>query len=193
MLNAGLVRVLHVDLTTGESGIQDRQDLWRDYLGGTGVACRLLDESVHDNRDPLDASQPIAFANGPLTTIFPVVTKAVATFRSPLTGEYGESHAGGHFASALRYAGYDALLITGAAQRLSYLLIDGDKVEIRPADAMRGIAALTEGDSGGQLTETINATELAAIFRLISEATDNIRNTAAFTHEPAKVRPRVLN
>lgn len=75
-----------------------------------------------------------------------------------------------------------------------YVLSEAAEYKLRTvADAMRGIAALTEGDSGGQLTETINATELAAIFRLISEATDNIRNTAAFTHEPAKVRPRVLN
>jgi aldehyde:ferredoxin oxidoreductase len=145
MLNTDLVRVLHVDLITGESHIEDRTDLWRDYLGGTGVAFRLLSESVHDDLDSLDLRQPIAFANGPLTTIFPVVTKAAAAFRSPLTGEYGESHAGGHFASALRFAGYDALLLTGAAKRLSYLVIDGDKVEVRAADAMHGMDTIEVG------------------------------------------------
>jgi aldehyde:ferredoxin oxidoreductase len=145
MLNADFVRVLHVDLATGESHVEDRSDLWRDYLGGTGVACRLFGESVHDDRDPLDPAQPIVFANGPLTTIFPVVTKTAAAFRSPLTGEYGESHAGGHFASALRYAGYDALALTGAAKRLAYLVIDGDKVDLRPADAMRGMDTIEAG------------------------------------------------
>jgi len=145
MLNTDFVRVLHLDLTTGETRVEDRRDLWRDYLGGTGVAFRLLSESVHDDRDPLDPSQPVVFANGPLTTIFPVVTKAAAAFRSPLTGEYGESHAGGHFASALRYAGYDALLLTGAAKRLTYLVIDGDKVELRSADAMRGMDTTETG------------------------------------------------
>jgi len=145
MLNSDFVRVLHVDLTTGESHLQDRHDLWLDYLGGTGVASRLLDESVHVDRDAFDASQPVAFANGPLTTIFPVVTKASATFRSPLTGEYGESNAGGHIASALRYAGYDALLLTGAAKRLSYLVIDGDKVVLRAADALLGMDTIETG------------------------------------------------
>jgi aldehyde:ferredoxin oxidoreductase len=145
MLNTDFVRVLHLDLTTGETRVEDRNDLWRDYLGGTGVAFRLLSESVHDDRDPLDSSQPVVFANGPLTTIFPVITKTAAAFRSPLTGEYGESHAGGHFASALRYAGYDALLLTGAAKRLTYLVIDGDKVELRPADAMRGMDTTETG------------------------------------------------
>lgn len=145
MLNTGFVRVLHVDLATGESRIEDREDLWRDCLGGTGVVSRLLSESVHDDRDPLDAGQPVAFANGPLTTIFPVVTKTVAAFRSPLTGEYGESHAGGRFASALRYAGYDALLLTGAAKQLSYLAIHDDHVELRTAAAMRGMDTIETG------------------------------------------------
>jgi aldehyde:ferredoxin oxidoreductase len=145
MLNAGFVRVLHLNLATGATRVEDRTDLWRDYLGGTGVAVRLIGELVLDDLDPLDPAQPVVFANGPLTTIFPVVTKTAAAFRSPLTGEYGESHAGGHFASALRYAGYDALVITGAAKRLTYLLIDGDDVQIRPADAMRGMDTIETG------------------------------------------------
>jgi len=145
MLNSEFVRILHVDLGTGESSVKDRPDLFHEALGGTGVASRLLGELVHDDKDPLDPAQPIIFATGPLTTIFPVVTKTAATFRSPLTGEYGESHAGGHFASSLRYAGYDALAVTGAAKRLVYLVIDGDKVEIRAADAMRAMDTIETG------------------------------------------------
>jgi aldehyde:ferredoxin oxidoreductase len=145
MLNASFIRILHVDLTTGESRVEDRTDLFDATLGGTGTAMRLLGETVHDDRPPLDPAQPVIFAIGPLTTIFPVVTKAVATFRSPLTGEYGESHAGGQFASALRYAGYDALVITGAAKRLVYLVIDGQRVEIRAADAMAGMNVIETG------------------------------------------------
>jgi aldehyde:ferredoxin oxidoreductase len=89
MLNADFIRILYVDLTTRKTRVEDRSDLLRDCLGGTGVAVRLLEELVDDTRDALDPAQPIVFAIGPLTTIFPVVTKAVATFRSPLTGEYG--------------------------------------------------------------------------------------------------------
>ena len=145
MLNSEQIRILHVDLTTRETRVEDRTGLFRDYLGGTGVAMHLLDDWVHDDRDPLDPAQPVVFAIGPLTTIFPVVTKTAAAFRSPLTGEYGESHAGGHFASALRYAGYDVLAITGAADRLVYLVIDGENVEIRAADAMAGMDVIETG------------------------------------------------
>jgi aldehyde:ferredoxin oxidoreductase len=145
MLHDDLVRILHIDLTTGETRVEDRADLFQEYMGGTGVAMRLLDELVHDDRDPLAPVQPVIVAIGPLTTIFPVVTKAVATFRSPLTGEYGESHAGGQLASALRYAGYDALVLTGAAERLVYLVIDGESVEVRPADALLGMDVIETG------------------------------------------------
>ncbi len=145
MLHDDLLRVLHIDLASGETRVEERTDLFQEYLGGTGVAMRLLDELVHTDRDPLDPAQPVIMAIGPLTTIFPVVTKAVATFRSPLTGEYGESHAGGQFASALRYAGYDALVITGAAARLVYLVIDGENVELRPAEALAGMNVIETG------------------------------------------------
>jgi len=145
MLNTDAIRILHVDLTTGEFQVEDRHDLFRDNLGGTGVAVRLLGEMVYDDREPLDPAQPIVLAIGPLTTVFPVVTKTAATFRSPLTGEYGESHAGGQLSSALRYAGYDALVITGAARRLVYLAIDGDEVEIRAADALAGMDTIETG------------------------------------------------
>jgi len=145
MLHDDRVRILHIDLTAGETRVEERADLFQDYMGGTGVAMRLLDELVYDDRDPLDPVQPVIMAIGPLTTIFPVVTKAVATFRSPLTGEYGESHAGGQFAAALRYAGYDVLILTGAAKSLVYLVIDGESVEIRPADALVGMNVIETG------------------------------------------------
>jgi aldehyde:ferredoxin oxidoreductase len=145
MLNKESIRILHVDLATGASHVEERQDLFRDYLGGTGVAVRLLNELVHDDQDALDPAQPIIFAIGPLTTVFPVVTKTVATFRSPLTGEYGESHAGGDLASSLRYTGYDALVLTGRAPSPAYLLIDGDRVEVRDAAAMAGMDTVEAG------------------------------------------------
>lgn len=145
MLNQDYLRILHVDLATGEHRVEDRADLLRDYLGGTGVAVKLLDELVHDDKGPLEPAQPVIFALGPLTTIFPVVTKTAAAFRSPLTGEYGESHAGGHMASSLRYAGYDALVVTGAAQRPVYLVVDAEQVEICPADAMVGMDTIETG------------------------------------------------
>jgi len=114
MLGADYIRVLYVDLTKEKVSVEERKDLFH-LLGGTGVAAKLLEENMHPELPALHEDQPIVFAIGPLSTIFPVATKTVATFISPLTGEYGESHAGGRSAMAIRNAGYDAIVITGKA------------------------------------------------------------------------------
>ncbi|HPZ07879.1 MAG TPA: aldehyde ferredoxin oxidoreductase N-terminal domain-containing protein [Candidatus Eremiobacteraeota bacterium] len=47
--------------------------------------------------DPLSPENPIIFTIGPLNGYFPAITKTVAMFKSPLTGNLGESHGGGRF------------------------------------------------------------------------------------------------
>jgi aldehyde:ferredoxin oxidoreductase len=144
MLNETYVRVLNVDLTTGRVRAERREDLFA-YLGGAGLATALLREHVRPELDALDPEQPIVFAIGPLSTIYPAVTKAVAMFKSPLNGELGESHAGGRLALALRYAGYDALVIRGRAARPVYLYVDSDQVLLKRADTLWGTDAEEAG------------------------------------------------
>jgi aldehyde:ferredoxin oxidoreductase len=66
-------------------------------------------------------------------TGYPVAGKMRWTFKSPITGIFGDSSSGGRFASALKWAGYDHVVITGKASNPVYLWIDDDKVEIRDA------------------------------------------------------------
>lgn len=183
MLNHDVIRILHVDLGTGEQRVEDREDLFRDVLGGTGVAVRLLDEMVDAGEDALHPAQPVILAIGPLTTIFPVVTKTVATFRSPLTGEYGESHAGGHLASALRYAGYDALVLRGRASRPVYLVVDGKEVEIRGAEAMVG---MDTSETGRVIRDRVEGAGHRSIIRIGPAAEEGVRyanvNVDTFRH-----------
>ena len=127
MIYENYIRVLYIDLETGKIRIDKREDL-RAYLGGSGVASKLLEENMKPERDALDPSQPIVFAIGAATTIFPVITKTVAMFRSPLTGELGESHAGGRLALTLFMAGYDAVVITGKSPKPIYLSISHQDV-----------------------------------------------------------------
>ena len=137
MLSKPTIRVLYVDLGTGRVRVQERDDLFH-LLGGAGVAAALLEENLQPGIGVFEPEQPIVFAIGPLTSIFPVVTKTVATFVSPLTGEYGESHAGGRFAYSLQQAGYDALVITGKAPSHAYLHIHDNRVELRNATTLWG-------------------------------------------------------
>jgi aldehyde:ferredoxin oxidoreductase len=144
MLNETYVKVLDVDLGTGKVRVQKRADLFG-YLGGAGLATALLREYVQPQADALAPEQPIVLAIGPLSTIFPAVTKVVAMFKSPLNGELGESHAGGRLALAMRYAGYDALVIHGQAARPTYLYIDSHEVRLKRADTLWGMDAEEAG------------------------------------------------
>ena len=144
MLNEKYVKVLEVDLGTGKVRVTRREDLYA-YLGGAGLATALVREHVQPQADALAPEQPIVFAIGPLSTIYPAVTKAVAMFKSPLNGELGESHAGGRLALAMRYAGYDALVIRGRAPRPVYLYVDSNDVLLKRADTLWGMDAEEAG------------------------------------------------
>ena len=68
-----------------------------------------------------------------------MASKTIAMFKSPHTGNLGESHAGGRSAIAIRMAGYCAIVIRGASSSPVYLVIEGDKVHFRDARAMWGM------------------------------------------------------
>ncbi|MBO3769765.1 MAG: aldehyde ferredoxin oxidoreductase family protein [Thermoproteota archaeon] len=134
-----LDRVLYVDLSRRSFHVENRPDLFEEYLGGVGVAIRLLAEECPPNTDPLGPDNPIIFSVGPLTGLFPMASKTIAMFKSPLTGNLGESHAGGRTASAIRMAGYGAIVIRGSSETPVYLAIHGDKVYFRDASGLWGV------------------------------------------------------
>ena len=134
-----ITKVLYIDLSRRRSWVEERRDLFEEYLGGTGVAIQLLKEECPKNIDPLDPKNPIIFAVGQLTGFFPLASKTVAMFKSPLTRNLGESHCGGRSATAIRMAGYGAIVIKGASETPIYLAIHGDKVYFREASALWGI------------------------------------------------------
>ncbi|KUK97397.1 MAG: aldehyde ferredoxin oxidoreductase family protein [Methanothrix sp.] len=140
-----LRRVLYIDLNKGESFVEDRYDLFEEWLGGTGVATQLLLEECPAGIDPLSPEAPIIFSIGPLNALFPAMTKTVATFKSPLSGELGESYAGGRLAMAMRFAGHESIVIRGAADRPVYISIRDDDVQIKDARSIWGIPATVVG------------------------------------------------
>ncbi|KUK45126.1 MAG: aldehyde ferredoxin oxidoreductase family protein [Methanothrix sp.] len=140
-----LRRVLYIDLNKGESFVEDRYDLFEEWLGGTGVATQLLLEECPAGIEPLSPEAPIIFSIGPLNALFPAMTKTVATFKSPLSGELGESYAGGRLAMAMRFAGHESIVIRGAADRPVYISIRDDDVQIKDARSIWGIPATVVG------------------------------------------------
>jgi aldehyde:ferredoxin oxidoreductase len=136
-----LANVLYIDLSQKRFWIEGRQDLFGKYIGGTGVATQLLHEECPGNCDVFAPENPIVFTVGPLTGLFPLASKTVAMFKSPHTGNLGESHCGGRSAVAIRMAGYGAIVIRGASDVPLYLAIHGNQAYFRDAAALWGMGS----------------------------------------------------
>ncbi len=137
-------RILHYDAGTGKVRVEEF-GLRSEHLGGSGLTAALY-ASFQLTQVAADADeQPIIFAVGPLTGLFPLMSKCVCGFRSPYTGQWTESHAGGRLALALRFAGYDALVITGRAPELCCLVLGSHTIRSYPVPFLRGADVFTTG------------------------------------------------
>ncbi len=133
-------RILRIDLTSGKITEQPLDDeLARAYIGGSGLAARILYDETSASTDPLGSENFLIFMTGPLTgTKVPTSGRHAVVAKSPLTGIWGESDAGGSWGVALKSAGYDGLIITGQASRPVYLWVHDQNVEIRDATHVWG-------------------------------------------------------
>ena len=143
--NDPLSNVLYIDLSKRTFKVKRRDDIFERYLGGTGAAIKLLHEECPEGCDPHSPENPIIFAVGPLTALFPLASKTVAMFKSPHTGNLGESHCGGRSAVAIRMAGYGAIVIKGASDIPIYISIDGKQVHFRDASTLWGMGCFSSG------------------------------------------------
>lgn len=134
-----LSNVLTVDLSKRRFYFEDRSDLFYSYLGGSGVGIKLLEENCPENADPLGPENPIIFTVGPLVGMYPLASKTVSMFKSPLTGNLGESHAGGRSSVAIRSANLGAIVIKGSSSTPIYLSISDGQVRFKDASAIWGI------------------------------------------------------
>jgi aldehyde:ferredoxin oxidoreductase len=137
-----LYNVLCVDLKERRHEIEEIPELFDKFLGGSGLTIELLLKECPTGADPLAPENPVVLAPGPLGGLFPSAGKTVAAFKSPVTGNLGESHAGGRLAVSLRMAGYGALVIKNAADSPTLLEIDDHGVSFRSALPLKGFSSL---------------------------------------------------
>jgi len=133
-------RILIVDLSNekiDEMPISDA--MVEKYLGGRGIAAKLLWDETDKNTDPLGPDNALIISAGALTGTFaPCSGRITVTTKSPATRMYLKTSSGGHWGSRLKYAGYDLLVIKGRAVHPVYLFIDNGIVNIRNADFLWG-------------------------------------------------------
>ncbi len=134
-------RILRVNLSTGDIQAEPLNQAYaRQFVGGSGLACRYIYDMIDANTDPLGPANPLVFMTGPLVgTSAPSCGRYVVCARSPLTGIWGEANAGGFWGPALRFAGYDGIIVTGQAAYPVYLCVRDGQAELRDAGHLWGL------------------------------------------------------
>ncbi len=132
--------ILRVDLTTRTSSTEPMPaDVARDFIGGAGVGIKYLFDEVPAGADALGPENKLIFSSGPFTgTTIPCASRMAVTGKSPLTGAVGMALTGGFFPAELKFAGYDALIIEGKAEKPTYLWIKDGAVQFRDAGWLWG-------------------------------------------------------
>jgi aldehyde:ferredoxin oxidoreductase len=109
------------------------------FLGARGLGVKIVSDEVDANVDPLSPDNKLVFSPGPFTgTMAPSAGRYHVVAKSPLTHTIGGANSGGVFGPGLKYAGYDAVIVEGKAQKPVYLWIKDDQVEIRDASHIWG-------------------------------------------------------
>jgi aldehyde:ferredoxin oxidoreductase len=128
-------KALRVNLSTGEIRTEVLSDLFlRRYVGGWGFIAYHLLRELAAGIDPLGPQNLLVYATGPVTG-HPIAGggRHMVGAKSPLTGGFGASEAGGYFGAELKRAGWDMIVIEGASATPVYLWIQDDHVELRDA------------------------------------------------------------
>ncbi|MDP6465643.1 MAG: aldehyde ferredoxin oxidoreductase N-terminal domain-containing protein, partial [SAR324 cluster bacterium] len=133
-------KILNVDLTTGQLRDEPLDEaLCRDFLGGYGIGAKLLYDRMKPGVDALGPDNLMGFLTGPLTGSPSIEgNRFVVVCKSPLTDTWGDANCGGTFGPQLKFAGYDGVLFSGAAETPVYLSIENGQAELRDAKHLWG-------------------------------------------------------
>jgi len=134
-------KVLDIDLTTGRfNTIEISYKERREYLGGKGLATKLLFDHIKPNIDPLSSDNIMVIMTGPTAgTPSPAGGRFVVMTKSPLTGIFAASYAGGKFGISLKKSGYDGIMIRGKSEKQVYISINNGDIAIKDASDSWGM------------------------------------------------------
>ena len=180
-------KLLIIDLTSKTISVEGIDpDLSRAYIGGSGLAARLLFDYIHPDIDPLGPGNPLLFLTGPLVgTNMPSAGRCSVSAKSPLTGLWGESNTGGFIGPELRFAGYDGLFITGRSDHPCWISIMEGEAIIHSADDLWGQDTYQTQESIRKILEDPK-TRIACI----GSAGENLAKMAAVVNDHGRAAGR---
>jgi aldehyde:ferredoxin oxidoreductase len=133
-------KLLRVDLSRGTHAVEPLADAdLKRFIGGAGLGAEILRRELPPKVDAFEARNRLIFATGPFQgPAVPGGAKFSMVAISPLSGTFADTAAGAGWGIGLKEAGYDALLVEGAAEHPVYLQIVDDAVTIRDARELIG-------------------------------------------------------
>lgn len=133
-------RILRVNLSNGLIR-EERVDesFFKKYVGGVGIAAKIILNEVGPDVEPFSPDNVIVIGVGPFQgTKVPGSGRWIVASKSPLTGVWADSCAGGNLGPEFKRTGFDAVIIKGKASLPVYLWINDERVEIRDASKIWG-------------------------------------------------------
>jgi aldehyde:ferredoxin oxidoreductase len=176
-------KILRVNLTKGKHSVENLSpDLARDFIGGRGLATKLLFDEVDPMIDPFSPDNKLLFATGPLTGSGAIGGgRWMSVTKSPLTDAIACSNVGGYFGPELKFAGYDMIILEGKATEPVYLLIEDDNISIKSAKHIWGKTTVeTEDIIRSEIKEARKAREIQIAY--IGPAGENLVKIASIMH-----------
>ena len=130
MKNGCWGKILRINLTERKTRIQELPEkIYKDFLGGTGLAAKIIADEISPDIKPLEPENILIFATGPLNMInIPGAGRWTVASISPQTNLWGEANAGGNLGSKIKKTGFDAIILEGKASSPVYLTIEDGSV-----------------------------------------------------------------
>jgi len=133
-------KILHVNLSDLSWEVETPpEEFYRKYMGGSALGMYYVFKNTPQDVDPLGPENTLVLSLSVLTGVaISGQSRMTATAKSPLTGAIGDSQSGGFFPAEMKFAGLDAIVLNGKAQKPVYLWIKEGEVELRPAGHLWG-------------------------------------------------------
>ncbi len=132
-------KILRINLSNGKISTEPTLTYARDFLGGPGIAVKILYDELRPWVTPYDPANRLIFSAGPLIgTIAPGANKMNVSTLGPMMGGWASSCSDSYIGGEIKYSGYDAIVLEGKAHLPVYLSIRDSNVEIRTAQHLWG-------------------------------------------------------
>ncbi|MEM4594156.1 MAG: aldehyde ferredoxin oxidoreductase family protein [Zestosphaera sp.] len=163
--------ILRVDLSSDRIEEEELSDsIVERFVGGKGLATYLMYKEIKPGVDSFSPENKLYVFGGPLAFIYPTFTRTIVASKSPLTGLYCDSNAGGSFSIELRRAGYIGVVVEGKSDKMKCLKITKEEKKLIECESLRGkttyevgevfkdYSVLTIGPAGENLVRFANVT-----------------------------------